>query len=108
MKTNNELVQLVIEQEIESQKKHWPLENASIELNETEHFVFAVFHADIKNNKGMHRYGIYCIRGTTIIYEDSNVCDNTHNKTIADAKKQTRNYFTHYLNLIDNDKTLAQ
>lgn len=92
-----ELAKKVVENEINDQREHWPLLEPIIEVKEAGDFVFAVFHAKVEKSS-LQRYGIYCISGWSILYEDSNAIDPDKFRTIEDAIRQSKNYFNHYAN----------
>jgi hypothetical protein len=66
-------------------------------------YIFAVSHTKIKTSK-MHRYNLFCFSemGFTLLYQDGNTIDGDKYKTIEQAIQQTKNFFTHHSNKLNN------
>ena len=104
MLSNLDIAKSIITDKIDSQRKYWPnMAEPVVEYEQMGDYVFAVFHSSLNN--GMHRYGMYCVLGFTLIYSDSNAVDDTHFRTLEDVKNQTKSYFKHHLNKLTNDNT---
>jgi len=73
-------------------------------LKNVDGYNFAVSHTKVKTSKNMHRYNIFCFSdyGFTLLYQDGNTIDGDKFKTIEQAIQQTKNFFNHHSNKLNN------